>query len=304
MIAILLFLGTFAQGAIAPIYFVQESDIQRMVKLGAITQNSPLQYNEDVWKDSTGKSWKFQIISQRNSPSPVFFIPHDNEQDSFRTAIEYLNKYRRGTIVAVECGEKRMCGTIDPNRHFQNSSYQTKVFSYFSGQKIAITLHNNAEGCVQNGGAGNIHAEFPYSGAEGFARGVSVVFGDYDDVVIHNGKQPPQGFNAKLREFLSSKKINELYEKNATKNDGSMSFAASQRGLYYFNVDAKERANRGPSGYKIQFNILEGLLSWYQREVARLSFVNGYILTMADFPLEPDGVTDDGSARASLVHSH
>jgi len=302
MTAIFLLLSALSYGAIAPIYLVQESDIQRMVKLGAITQNSSLQYSEDVWKDSTGKSWKFQIISQRNNLTPVFFIPHDNEQDSFRTAIEYLNKYRRGTIIAVECGEKRLCGTIDPNRHFKNQSYQAKVFSYFSGQRIAITLHNNAEGCVQNGGAGNIHAQFPYSGAEGFARGVSVVYGDYDDVVIHNGRQPPQGFNAKLRKFLESKRINELYEKNPTKNDGSMSFAASQRGLYYFNVDAKERANYGPSGYKIQFNILEGLLSWYQKEVARLSFVNGYTLSMADFPLEVEGGSEESAA--TLVHSH
>lgn len=288
MIALTILVTTLAQGAMAPIYLVQESDVKRMVALGAITKNSTLQYSEDNWKDSAGKSWKFQIINHRANSSPVFFIPHDNEQDSFRTAIEYLNKYNRGTIIAVECGEKRMCGTVDPNRYFLNQSYQNKIFSYFSGQKIAITLHNNAEGCVQNGGAGNIHAEFPYSGAQGFARGVTVVFGDYDDVVIHNGQQPPTGFNAKLREFLSSKKINELYEKNRPANDGSMSFAASKRGLYYFNVDAKERTGHGANGYKIQFNILENLLSWYQREVTRLSFVENYFLTAADFPLAPE----------------
>ena len=244
-----------------PIQTVQEADIQRLVRLGVITSKSNLDYEVETWNDNTGKPWIIQKITARGGASPVFFVPHDNEQDAYRTAIDFLLTYNHGTLVALECGEKRMCDGTDPNRYFCNKSYQDKLFSYFRGERFVVALHNNAPGCVQDGGAGNINAKFPYSGAQGFPRGPTQTFGDADDVVIHNGKVPPEGFNDKLRKFLEFKKINEIYEKQVPENDCSMSFAAYPRKLYYVNIDAKDRSQI-TNGHRIQYNILDLLMNW------------------------------------------
>jgi hypothetical protein len=245
-----------------PIYSAQEADVKRLIQLGDINRNTRMDFSEETFKDSKGKIWKIQQITMGNGGAPMFFIPHDNEQDSFRTGIYQLKREGRGTIVMLECGEKRMCDGQDPNRYFCNASYREKIFSYFRDQRIVMTLHNNAQGCDQNGGSGSIHVDYPYPGAQGFAWGKGGRYGDGDDVLIHNGVLPPKGFNLRVQGFLKTNRINEIYEKNTPQNDCSMSFAASSKNYDYVNIDTEDRSSL-TNGYRIQAEITELFLKWY-----------------------------------------
>jgi hypothetical protein len=235
----------------------QDPDLIRMKQKGVLDASfaTEIEYSVEDWTDAKGKTWRIQKISTKSAPNPTFFLPHDNEDMALETALRYLKKHRQGTLVFLFCGEQRRCGNVDPNRNFCARDFNEKIFSYFSEDYPIVALHNNENGCTHNGGSGNVSAKFPYSGAEGFMRG-----GDEDDLLIHNGMVPPTGLNLILRNFAILIPFNEIYENAKGDNDCSMSFAASYRGRFYYNVEAEERSS-DLDGYTVQLKMLEDTLA-------------------------------------------
>ena len=238
-----------------------DRDLKRLRDKKVITKASSddLEFSTETFVDGKGKSWKVRVLQAREgSDSPVFFLPHDNEDMALETAVRYIQKYGRGKIVFLDCGNQRICGGTDPNRYFcsgkGDKKFADKIFSYFKGNQPVIALHTNEDGCVDHGGAGHVSAKHPFPGSVGNYRG-----GDEDDIVIHNGKSStPTGVNATLSKFLASKKYNEIYESGA--DDCSMSFAATERGRFYFNVESQENFS-SPTGYTTQLETLDSILS-------------------------------------------
>lgn len=178
------------------------------------------------------------VIRVSGQGSPVFFVPHSDETAALEAARRYVNAHGRGTIVWLDCRGRRQCGYVDPNRYFgfctngydadAMNAYREKVFKYFEGERVVITLHNN-RGC-----AGTICLDRPYEGAR-------LIGGPGpSDVVIFNGpEEVPSGSRARFSECLGKNRIAQFYETAGAVSDCSMSEAATRLGHLYFNLDTE-----------------------------------------------------------------
>jgi|GEM_PF-3447415 len=200
----------------------------------------------ETFTDSGGKKWKINVeeASSRNL-SPVFFLPHSDEVEALDVARKYIQKYKRGTIVWLDCGGQRTCSGTDPNRYFgfcdkekdpQNkgmAKFREKIFSYFSQEDVVITLHNN-KGCAHGS---LICTRNPYKGA----RPIVANPNRPADILILNGPEdPPKDSRAQFSSCVKGAMINQFYEKSGAVADCSMSEAATRLGKYYYNVDFEE----------------------------------------------------------------
>jgi hypothetical protein len=122
--------------------------------------------------------WKLQIIRNTTSPQSYFwFVPHDNENVAFDTAVYGVARYG-GTVVAVETGGSRFNGPQDPNRNFDAGGrrcpqqiaasplYTAAVTRWRSNETPVIALHSNERGYNGDGhgGAGGISILKPLPG--------------------------------------------------------------------------------------------------------------------------------------------
>lgn len=203
-----------------------------------------IQTEHEEFRDAAGIKWKIVVETVKGGdPQPIFFLPHSDEKDAHKAAIEYLKRVKRGTVVSLDCGGSRYCSNIDPNRYFGYCdkdrgttgngmrSFREKVFSYFNGQNVMITLHNG-KGCD---GGSVICTRNPYPGANVIYRKNSSRPGD---VVIFNGPGTrPTGDKGEFSHCLSQNNINQFYESAGRVADCSMSEAATRQNRPYFNID-------------------------------------------------------------------
>ena len=201
-------------------------------------------------------NWKMTLVfNQKHKNAPFWFLPHDNEDTAFNTAVYAVQKYGGG-FLAVEANEKRYFKGQDPNRNFSDtlksskSCVQQKYFSprYTQGVLTIIqafkpqgypylTLHNNSDG----GGVSMLHKskrvmDYPaYKGISKKSRGLK----DEDSLVYMagNSKHPS---TSRLKPFLKNG-LNVKYEMVSAKhNDCSFSnyIVLSSEGDYY-NIESE-----------------------------------------------------------------
>jgi hypothetical protein len=124
--------------------------------------------------------WRLQIIQNKTSPQNyLWFVPHDNENVAFDTAVFGVAKHG-GTVVAVETGGSRFNGPQDPNRNFDAGTgrkcpqqiaasprYTAAVTKWRSNNAPVIALHSNERGYSGDGhgGAGGISILKPLPGS-------------------------------------------------------------------------------------------------------------------------------------------
>jgi len=131
-----------------------------------------------VWEvafTEEGYSWKMLLVSNPQQPKGAFwFLPHDDENGAFDTAI-YATKRYGGGFLAVVADDRRYFHGQDPNRNFgttkrvaktcakqhhQAPLYTKIVFdtmAYYKGASMPyLSIHNNKEGWYGNGGSGGV----------------------------------------------------------------------------------------------------------------------------------------------------
>jgi hypothetical protein len=117
-----------------------------------------------------GVDWRLHTIHNTRRSGPLWVVPHDNEDAAFTAAVAALIQYG-GTLVAVEAGEERGLGHLDPNRVFRPAGAAPEVcpsapagFPLFTAAVLetwspsfpVIGMHTNADGYAGAGGAGTI----------------------------------------------------------------------------------------------------------------------------------------------------
>ncbi len=103
--------------------------------------------------------WVFQIIKNVANPSSVlWFVPHDDEDAAFDSAVYAVRKFG-GTVVAVDNRGERNNGKQDPNRNFdlgaekkcaeqvaRSPKYTAELLKFWNSGMPIIALHTNMGG--------------------------------------------------------------------------------------------------------------------------------------------------------------
>ncbi|SHO80384.1 hypothetical protein MNB_SV-15-1158 [hydrothermal vent metagenome] len=120
-------------------------------------------------------NWRFLLVWNSNAPKGAFwYLPHDNENSAFDSAIYSSIKYGGG-FLSVLANDKRYFKRQDPNRNFgidrksakicKGQKYPApkysrtifKIIDYFKSSNMPyLALHNNSEGHRSSGGSGGV----------------------------------------------------------------------------------------------------------------------------------------------------
>lgn len=249
----------------------------------------------DVFRES-GLTWTVQIIQSKRNPDPfLWFVPHDNENDAFDTAVHAVKNYG-GTVVAIETGGARFNGRQDPNRNFDAGGqkcreqtahspiYTDRILRWRSDGAPIIALHTNERGFNGdgNGGAGGISIARPLPGSTAFrGKGPALGLSPDDTVVFVASTQSPQSDSNLMRfvRHLQDNRINVLYETvTRARNDCSLSNYAALQGIRdYVNIEVVQGDG------DTQTKVLKQIVKEFQ--------------TASIGPIDPVGKPDDGNAR-------
>ncbi len=212
-----------------------------------------------------GLNWKMLLLFNPKKPKGAFwFLPHDNENSAFDSAI-YAAKRYGGGFLSVVTGGQRYFAYQDPNRNFgttksvsnrcKRQKYPSpkyvntvfKIIDTFKDKKYPyLALHNNANGHYKNGGSGTISILYstPHSQAYPAYRDIQHTSNgglkDEDTMVYiaSTTKEPPKNKISKLNKAGINVKY-EWIDKNH--NDCSMSnyIVLSKGSNQYYNIETQ-----------------------------------------------------------------
>ena len=231
-------------------------------------------------------TWKLQVIRKKDKPQgPLWFIPHDNEDAAFDTAVKSVMVYG-GTIVAVETGGQRLNHGQDPNRNFdaggdrkcpqqiaRSPRYTEEVLKWWDRSQPIIALHSNMP-------SGNIKItrQVPFStNFPALKKKIGGVNPEHTLVFVASRDTPSADPN--LRKFvdaLNGEGVNVIYETVASKHsDCSLSNYASLRNIRtYLNVE-----------------VITG------DSAVQVKIVNVIMKLLAEDPIGPRVVTTEGEKK-------
>ena len=190
-----------------------------------------------------------------------WFLPHDNENSAFDSAVYSTKKYGGG-FLSVIANDKRYFKGQDPNRNFSTNKknshtckqrysspiYTNTIFTIIDTFKFLnmpyLALHNNKNGWYGNGGSGGIsilknskvvHSYTSETVLSGKHKGIK----DEDNLVYIAGKtsKPPRTKLEKLINLGLHVKYEVVNQKN---NDCSMSnYVILNKGSKYYNIETE-----------------------------------------------------------------
>jgi hypothetical protein len=213
----------------------------------------------DVFEEG-GIRWVLQIIKSQTSRSkidpkdhvstgPLWFLPHDDENAAFDTAIDRIQQYG-GTIVAVESGGNRLNEGQDPNRNFdaggdrkcpqqlaRSPQYTKRVLQWWDRSQPIIALHSN-----RPTGSITIARSVPFSTSFRGKKAASVGGIDPDHTLVFVASRAAPDADPALKGFVDAMNVNGvnvIYETVASKHsDCSLSNYASLMHIRnYLNVE-------------------------------------------------------------------
>jgi hypothetical protein len=177
-----------------------------------------------------GKKWTLLLVRNTKQPrGPFWYLPHDNENTAFKSAVYATKKYGGG-FLAVEAKGSRYSTGKDPNRHFKAGSTYTKtIFSIIDTFRAKgmpyLTLHNNKNGHMKYGGEGTVSMKVSGSHTKSYPAGTIKTgkregLTDEDSLVYLAG----HSLEPKKIKALHSQGIHVKYELvSDSRNDNSMS---------------------------------------------------------------------------------
>jgi len=201
-------------------------------------------------------NWKMLLIFNPKRAHGLFwFLPHDNENSAFTSAVYATRKYGGG-FLAVVANENRYFKGQDPNRNFSNSNhricsmqkaaspiYTNMVFSIIDSFKGAnfpyLALHNNTNKggitVLKNSPKTKSYLAYPINVVK---QGIGLA--DEDSIVYIAGREhtPP---NSKVNSLLKAG-LNVKYEwVTKQNNDCSMSnyVVLERASTNYYNIEAQ-----------------------------------------------------------------
>lgn len=206
-----------------------------------------------IWEGQL--DWKMLLVYNPKMPRGAFwFLPYDNENSAFDTAVYATKKYGGG-FLSVVAGDKRYFHRQDPNRNFADASvkvcakqlapspcYTQTLFdiidTFRAPDKPYLALHNNTDG----GGitvlkeSRYVKSYLAYSRTQ-VQRGERLA--DEDSLVYIAGSSPTPP-RQKIANLLKMG-LNVKYEMvNRVNNDCSMSnYVVLRRGGEYYNIETE-----------------------------------------------------------------
>lgn len=236
-----------------------DPDVLKALSRGTFN-NQTIYYTVISFKDLNGVSWLLQVFENKSKSGPTFFIPHDNENDSFQVGAKAIRDFG-GHLISLECKERRFCKQgVDPNRYFksENLLFTSTIMRFFEAKSYpVITLHNNHDSHRSLGGRGVIYADMDTPYTDGFGH---YFVGDADDLIIYadsatmNDSYVYQRYATLFRENLLNN-IFEFVRPESSLSGHMSSFVLNNSNLEYFNIEAQHEHE------KTQHFYLKALLS-------------------------------------------
>ncbi len=254
----------FAMSCSAPLSvqpFIVSSDISLLKRYPDVRRNlySLKQLCVHKIAFNEGKQhWEMLLINHPKSSKGLFwFLPHDNENTAFDSAVYAVSRYGGGFLSILSGGSRYHAGQ-DPNRNFSKSKYKEPscqyqkapspvytqhvfqiIDSYKKRSYPYLALHNNTNG----GGISvlksskTVHS-YPAYPVKTIKNGHGLK--DEDNLVYIAGKSPLPPAN-KLKKLLANG-LNVRYETvHKSNNDCSMSnyVVLGKKSSRYFNIEAQ-----------------------------------------------------------------
>lgn len=123
--------------------------------------------------EENGIVWRLVVVRNTARPGPLWVVPHDEEDEGFDGGVYAVSRHG-GVMVALENGERRMVGDLDPNRAFAVTAeaaatcgvqpaplYVAGILEDRDGTQPIIGLHSNWDGFAGGGGVGTISVRRP-----------------------------------------------------------------------------------------------------------------------------------------------
>ena len=208
--------------------------------------------------------WNMTLVYNRNNKhkGPFWFLPHDDENTAFNSAVYATKKYGGG-FLAIESHGGRYYKGQDPNRNFGDTvetaricskqkyaapRYSKNIFTIinaFKDKRIPyLAIHNNKNGWYGNGGTGGISIQKSSHSTKSYASG-KVKVGHRKGIKDEDSLVYIAGINSlPNKSKLSSLIKNGMHVKyeivNKHNNDCSMSnYVILKKGSDYYNIEAE-----------------------------------------------------------------
>ncbi|MCC6982621.1 MAG: hypothetical protein IT535_05075 [Bauldia sp.] len=181
--------------------------------------------------EENGVNWHLVTIRNTTRSGPLWVVPHDDEDAAFAASLHAVTAHG-GAIVAVEAGEDRFVGAVDPNRTFRPAGaapaacpsapggfprYARAVLAPWNRSFPVIGMHSNADGFGEGRGAGTISIRRADARSQPFAANGSGRLGDEDTLVMIASMAPPEDNPPGMAEigWFNARGVNVLYNRVA-----------------------------------------------------------------------------------------
>jgi len=209
---------------------------------------SLISFKEAIYK------WKLLLVLNPKKRGPFWFLPHDNENSAFDSALFATKKYGGGFLAIVN-NDKRYNLNQDPNRNFSYSKNKICPKQYYASPKYTkivfdiinfykrdypyLSLHNNVnKGSISILKSSNKEKSFLAYKKSDILKGIGLA--DEDNLVYIAGDSKNYPIN-KIKKLLNVG-LNVKYEiVNFTNNDCSMSnfIVLELNSNNYYNIEAQ-----------------------------------------------------------------
>jgi len=249
---------------LSSIHSIEVTDINKYSDLKRNRYNlSSLCIKEVLLKEHI-YNWRFLLVWNENTPKGAFwYLPHDNENSAFDSAIYSANKYGGGFLSVLANGS-RYFKNQDPNRNFgvdrkttkvcRGQKYKAplysntifKIIDYFKTPNMPyLALHSNANGHRDSGGGGGVSMLHCSNSTKCF-KANNILRGNKrglkdEDSLIYLASKKGVDYN-KVKRF-NNLGLNIKYELiNPNRNDCSMSnfVVLNKNSTKYINIETQD----------------------------------------------------------------
>jgi hypothetical protein len=207
--------------------------------------------------------WKMLLVfNPKKKNGPFWFLPHDDENTAFSSAVYATKKYGGGFLAVESHGGRYFMGQ-DPNRNFGETTqtartcnkqkfaapkYSRNVFQIIDAFKKKgqpyLAMHNNKNGWYGNGGTGGISIQHSSISTKSYLSG-KVKIGQKkgikdEDSLVYIAGTSTIPLNSKLNSLLKGGMHTKYEVVNKNNNDCSMSnYVVLKKGGNYYNIESE-----------------------------------------------------------------
>jgi hypothetical protein len=208
-------------------------------------------------------TWRMLLVyNPKKYKSAFWFLPHDDENTAFKSALYATRKYGGGFLSILSSGKRYFNGQ-DPNRNFGTTAqtantckkqkyaapmYSKNIFKIIDTFKMNgapyLALHNNKNGWHGNGGSGGISVLNSSKQVKSYKAG-DVLTGHRkgikdEDSMVYIASTKSNDKNNKVKTLIRNNMHVKYEMVNEYNNDCSMSnYVVLNKGEHYFNIESE-----------------------------------------------------------------